>query len=264
RDLSLHDELQVTPSEANFDAYHGGELLGLSSDSYATLKVRLLDRFPHERAGLERFFREVEVHGKNGYLQFEILKGTYTPELEDLRYARKQLKPLTVAEAFARRFADPLLREVLAAPCVYVGGFAEDVGYPYYLHLLYATLVCGNAYVRGGSQALSDALVRRVREAGGDVRLRTEVLRVLLDGDRPRGVETKSGTFLGRQVYFNAAPQFAVERLLPAVPELAGVKAKLVDLRPSYSTTTVYVATDVDPESLGLTASEVMVLSPDL
>src|SRR5207237_10032806 len=156
RDLCLLHALQVTASEAHFDAYHGGELLGLSSDSYATLKVRLLERFPHERTGLERFFREVEVHGKNGYYQFEILKGTYAPELEDLRYARKHLKPFTVAEAFAARFADPLLREALAAPCVYVGGFPEDVGYPYYLHLLYATLVRGNSYVRGRSQARSD------------------------------------------------------------------------------------------------------------
>jgi all-trans-retinol 13,14-reductase len=264
RDLGLHNDLQVMPSEAHYDAFHGGERLPLSSDSYPTLKAKLVERFPHERTALEAFFREIEVHGKNGYYQFEILKGTYTPELEDLRYARKHLKPFTVAEAFARRFHDPLLREVLAAPSVYVGGFPEDVGYPYYLHLLYATLVCGNSYVHGGSQALSDALVRRVQQAGGEVRLRTEVVRVLLDGDRPRGVETKAGTFLGRQIYFNAAPHFVVERLLPPVPELDLVKTKLAGLRPSYSTTTVYLETDAAPESLGLTTSELMVLSPDL
>jgi all-trans-retinol 13,14-reductase len=264
RDLRLGDDLELTRSEAHFDAFHGGELLPLSSASYAGFKARLLGRFPHERAGLERFFREVEVHGKNGYYQFEILKGTYAPELEDLRYSRKHLKPFTVAEAFAARFADPLLREALAAPCVYVGGFPEDVGYPYYLHLLYATLVCGNSYVRGGSQALSDALVRRVREAGGEVRLRTEVVRVLLDGGRPCGVETTAGTFLGRQVYLNTAPHFALERLLPPLPELGPVKGKLAALRPSYSTTTVYLETDAPPEALGLTASELMVLSPGL
>src|SRR5438309_727503 len=206
RDLGLDDDLQVTRSEAHFDAYHGGELLPLSSDSYVTLKTRLFDRFPHERASLEKFFHEIEVHGKNGYYQFEILKGTYTPELEDLRYARRHLKPFTVAEAFASRFGDPLLREVLTAPCVYVGGFPDDVGYPYYLHLLYATLVCGNAYVHGGSQALSDALARRIREAGGEVRLRTEVVQVVPRGDQLCAVETKHGTLLGRQVYLNAAP----------------------------------------------------------
>jgi phytoene dehydrogenase-like protein len=42
------------------------------------------------------------------------------------------------------------------------------------------------------------------------------------------------------------------------------VKTKLAALRPSYSTTTVFLETDVPPESLGLTASELMVLSPDL
>jgi all-trans-retinol 13,14-reductase len=264
RDLGLGDDLRVTRSEAHFDAYHGGEHLRLSSDNYDTLKARLLDRFPHESEALGVLFREVEVHGRNGYLQFEILKGTYEPEVEDLRYARKNLKPYTVAEAFERRFRDPLLREALAAPAVYVGGFPQDIGYPYYLHLLYATLVCGNSYVKGGSQALSDALVRRIERSGGEVRLRTEVTRVLLDGDRACGVETKAGTFLGREVYFNAAPHFAIERLLPPVPELENVRLKVADLKPSYSTTTVYLETDVPPEELGLTASELMVLSPDL
>jgi phytoene dehydrogenase-like protein len=264
RELRLVDDLEVTRSEAHFDAFHNGELLRLSSDCFDTLKSRLLARFPHESEALGVFFREVEVHGRNGYLQFEILKGAYTPEVEDLRYARKELRPFTVAEAFERRFRDPLLRETLASPVVYVGGFPEDVGYPYYLHLLYATLVCGNSYVRGGSQALSDALVRRIRAAGGDVRLRTEVTRVLLDGDRACGVETTAGTFLGRAVYFNAAPQFALERLLPPLPQLETVKVKVADLRTSYSTTTVYLRTDVPPEELGLNASETMVLSPDL
>ena len=49
-----------------------------------------------------------------------------------------------------------------------------------------------------GSQELSNILAGRIREAGGDVLLRTEVRRVLVDDeDRAYGVETDRGTFLG-------------------------------------------------------------------
>jgi all-trans-retinol 13,14-reductase len=260
-ELGLSKELELVQPAGYFDAHHQGEVIRLSNH-YDTFKTQVVTRFPAERSALEAFFREIEVHGKNGYYQFQIMSGAYTPQVEDLRYARKHLKPLTVAEAFASRFRDPLLKEILAAPAVYVGGFAEDFGYLYYLHVLYATLVCGNAYPLGGSQELSNRLADRVRAAGGEVRLRTEVEQVLVD-DRCRayGVETKSGRFLGRQIYLNAAPHFALDRLLPQLPVLDDVKGKLRQLTPSWSTTTVYAETDVPPEELGFTATESMIVA---
>src|SRR5262249_48673990 len=164
----------------------------------------------------------------------------YLPDAEDLSYARRHLRRLNVADAFAARFSDPVLRAVLAGPCLYVGGFPEDLSYQYYLHLLYSTLVCGNAYVQGGSQALSDALVRKIEAAGGQVQLRTGVTRILVDDQRRAiGVETSAGTILGRRVHINAAPQFAVNHLLPEVAGMEKVKERLAALKPSFSTTTV-------------------------
>jgi phytoene dehydrogenase-like protein len=261
--LGLFEDLEMMRPEIYFDAHHRGETIRLSN-RYETFKVQVVARFPAEAEALAAFFREIEVHGKNGYYQFQILDGTYTPEVEDLRYARKHLKALNVSEALARRFADPLLREILAVPGIYVGGFAEDLGYLYYLHVLYATLVCGTGYPRGGSQELSDVLVGRIRAAGGEVLLNTEVARVLVDDeDHAYGVETDRGTFLGRQIYLNASPHFALNRLLPPTPALEGPKAKLETLAPSWSTTTVYAETDVPPEDLGITASEVMVIAEE-
>src|SRR5471032_467831 len=262
-DLGLLDDLEMIRPEIYFDAHHRGETLRLSNH-YETFQAQLLARFPAAAEALAAFFREIEVHGKNGYFQFQIIDGTYTPEVEDLRYARKHLKALGVSEALAQRFADPLLREILAAPGIYVGGFAEDLGYLYYLHVLYATLFCGTGYPRGGSQELSDVLAGRVRSAGGEVLLRTEVARVLVDDEgHAYGVETNRGTFLGRQIYLNTSPQFALNRLLPPSTALDGAKAKLEALAPSWSTTTVYVETDVPPEELGFTASEAMIVADD-
>jgi phytoene dehydrogenase-like protein len=262
--LGLWDELTLRPSQVHCDACFPDQRVRLSSHSYEEFQSRLRAEFPHEREGLSVFFRDVEVHGKNGYHLFQILKGEYVPDPDDLAYARRHLRRLNVSEAFEARFTDPRLRAVLAGPCLYVGGFPEDLSYQYYLHLLYSTLVCGNAYVQGGSQALSDALVRKIEAAGSQVHLRTEVARILVDGERRAfGVETSAGTFLGRQVHVNAAPQFAVDRLLPAVPGMEKVRERLTALKPSFSTTTVYLQTDQPPDALGLDADELMVFPAD-
>lgn len=46
---------------------------------------------------------------------------------------------------------------------------------------------------RGGAQAITDALLRRLGEAGGGVRCGARVRRIVLDGGRAVGVETASG-----------------------------------------------------------------------
>jgi phytoene dehydrogenase-like protein len=190
------------------------------------------------------------------------MDGSFRPDIPQLRFAHKHLRRVTVAEKFQELFSSPLPREILAAPAIYVGGFPEDFSYLYYLHVLYATLVRGNAYIRRGSQHLSNVLVKRVKDSGGDVRLRTEVQRILVDGsNHAYGVETNRGTFLGNQIYINASPHYALDHLFPQLDCLPPVQEKLRDLKPSWSTTTLYAVTDRPPEELGLTSSEMMVLS---
>ncbi len=48
--------------------------------------------------------------------------------------------------------------------------------------------------VKGGMGALSDALVRSIADKGGEVRLRTPVKRIVVEGGRATGVELRDGT----------------------------------------------------------------------
>src|SRR3954454_19405925 len=107
-------------------------------------------------------------------------------------------------------------------------------------------------------------MVRKIEAVGGRGHLRTGVSRVLVDeNQRAIGVETSAGTFLGRRVYINASPQFAVDHLLPEVAGMEKVRERLAALKPSFSTTTVYLQTDQPPGALGLDADELMVFAVD-
>ncbi len=81
-------------------------------------------------------------------------------------------------------------------------GVGQEVGYP---------------AVRGGAQRLTDALVARLRDRGGDVRLGTEVTEVVVRGGRARGVRTAGGEELAatKAVLADVGAPALYERLLP-------------------------------------------------
>jgi phytoene dehydrogenase-like protein len=259
-ELGLERELGLKVPEDYFEAVLAGETLTLGNDP-EHVRHALRRRFPDEAEAIDRFFAEVDTHGRNGYYQFQLLEGSYEADFAELRYAHRHLKKITVSAALAARFRDPYLRELIAATGIYVGGYPEDLGYLYFLHVVYATLHKGNAYVRGASQRLSDVLTARIVDAGGAIMLGTNVQRILHDGaGQVTGVETAKGCFFAPRVYVNAAPHYAVGKLFDGGEQMAAVAEKLKLLRPSRSTTTVYATTDVAPGALGLASTETMVL----
>jgi all-trans-retinol 13,14-reductase len=260
--LGLLERLEFVYPATYFNASFGGGDLPLPNDPQGFLAA-LERRFPHQSAGLRAFFDDVMTHGKDAYFQFQIQTGEYEVDLPRLRQAYRTLRPLTALAGIRRFIDDPRLLDILCASAVYVGALPEELGYLYYLHVLYATLVCGNAYVRGGSQHLSDTLVDIIRKGGGEVLMRHAVEEVLIDGQqRAVGVRTRKGVFSAPSVYINAAPSYALAHLFPSnQAELREVRHTLATLRPSLATTTVYLVTDVAPAQLGLRHSEEMVFA---
>lgn len=263
-DLGLSEELEFIYPEHYFQVSLTTETVLLPNDPIQLMQV-LCEKYPLDRSGIEKFFADVALHGKNSYFQFQMMAGTYDVPISDLikqiRFAHKNFKTVTMNQAFQEMFASAELREVLSMPGGYVGGHPEDLGYLYYLHIVYATLFCGNAYVRGGSQQLSDALVRRIEAGGGKVMLRHPVERVEVDSNnRVTGVRTADQIYSSSQVYINAAPRYAIENLFdPALP-LKSVKDKLESLKPSWSTLTLYVVVDLDPAQYGLECTEIFLI----
>lgn len=263
RDLELTQALELVYPRDYFCAYQDGSVLPLANDAQQAQR-QLTERFAHQAEAIATFFEHVRTYGRNGYYQFQMLDGTFEPDMAQLRFAHRNLKHKTVRQALHELFDDPYLIEILAAPGIYVGGYSEDLGYLYYLHVVYATLNRGNAYVAGSSQRLSNLLAQRIEQAGGQVLLSTRVDGVLTDGrGNATGVRTNRGVFHSSQVYINASPHYAVQQLFEADVELAATREKLTALKPARSTTTVYLVTDLPPEQLGLEHSESMLFARD-
>lgn len=261
KELGLSEALNLVEHPDHFEACLKGETLTLGASPNSVRQV-LTARFPPDSEGIKQFFQEVEIHGRNSYYQFQIMSGDYDVDFKDLRYAHRHLKNISVADALAQRIDNGFLREILAAPSIYVGGYPEELSYLYFLHVVYASLYLGNAYVGGSSQHMSDLLVKRICDAGGQVMLGTKVTKVRpSDTGHGHVVETLRGSFTSDQVYINAAPHYVMTQLFEQCPELDATMKRLEGLKPSRSTTTLYLTTDVSPEELGLTSVETMIFA---
>lgn len=263
RELELDLALDLVYPDDYFCAYHDNAALPLANNAEQA-EQQLVIRFGHQSEAIATFFEHVRTYGRNGYYQFQMLDGSFEPDMAQLRFAHRNFKHKTVHEVLHELFDDPYLIEILAAPGIYVGGYPEDLGYLYYLHVVYATLNCGNAYIKGSSQRLSNLLVQRVEEAGGKIILSTHVNGVLCDGNgNVTGVRTSRGFFNSDLVYINASPHYALQNLFSLDTGLETTREKLRALKPARSTTTVYLVIDQPPAELGLQHTESMLFADD-
>jgi all-trans-retinol 13,14-reductase len=263
--LGAFDLLEWIFPNSLFEARHA-EMSVLLPKGGNEVEQLLKDRFPDCKEGVQQVFDDIRSHGFDAYMQFRTMAGEYEPDFKRLRYAHANLKTITVANAIADRVADPVLREILSLPCIYVGAFAEQTSYLYFLHVWYAAIFGQSAYVRGGSSALTAALVGRISALGGQFRTRSEVRHIVVDEEsmRAQGVVTDAGTVLAHEVVVNAAPRYAMDVLVnPALPGMANAREAIAEKRAAYSTTTLYLVFDAPPAGFGLSSPETMLVAPD-
>jgi C-3',4' desaturase CrtD len=135
-------------------------------------------------------------------------------------------KHLADTSARFRRFVDAQLQTFAQAP-------SDSCSYLYAAVALTEPLRPTHA-LRGGAQALADALVESIRKSGGSVRLDTTALRLAFDSQgRAGGVTLLSGETVGvsRAVVSNLTVWDTFGKLVGAERTPAHVRTQLKDLR---------------------------------
>lgn len=121
-----------------------------------------------------------------------------TAGLRDAAVVRRlpQLLPLltrSLDRHVARSFADPVLRQVLGYPAVFLG--ASPTTAPALYHLMsHLDLDEGVLYPRGGFTEVIAAVARVARRAGAELRTGAPVERILVEQGRATGIRRKDGT----------------------------------------------------------------------
>lgn len=258
RDLGIAD--QVAFRELNpdcIDRYVFPDYQTALCKGHAAWRDRLAADFPQERDGLDRYFKFMqEIHLATSAMNKRFSLANALPIAKALppllRYGRATLSRLL--DDFVR---EPLLRSALAGPCGDVGlppsrvsGLVHTMVLNHYLR--------GGYYPVGGSGAIRDAMIAKLKECGAELRRNAPVARVLFEKDRVAGVALPDGEeFRAPRVLFNADATKVFTEMMPPQYVPWSLKRKAKAMQHSLASMSVFMATDLDLAGMGLTDANV-------
>jgi phytoene dehydrogenase-like protein len=244
--------------ELNPDGYDH-VLLGEGAENrfdYPKGKARLVEslgaRFPREREGIAGYFDAVERISRelNAIMSIEGLADAAKLPFTAPTVARWVLR--SAGALIEHHVRDPKLRAVLGAQAGDHGLPPSQV--PAVIHAaVQAHYFGGGYYPRGGGGALPRAFIRALRRAGGDIKVRAEVSKILIEGGRAIGVRLADGTEIrAKAVVSNADPEVTLRRLVGVEHLSASERLRLARTKWSVSAISLFLATDLDLRARGL------------
>ena len=113
---------------------------------------------------------------------------------------------LSTREILNRTITDPLLIEMLLCPLMWYGNAREDdMDWGQFCIMFRSIFMEGFARPHEGVRLILRLLVRKYRELGGELKLRSGVKRIVVDGDRAVGVILDDGTEIqGKRILSSA------------------------------------------------------------
>ena len=213
------------------------------------LIAELKRHFPNEAAGIDGYFADLTAM-TSGLRNI----GNLSKPLQAAKGAGHILKWLraTGADLINAHITDPVLRGVLA-------GQSGDHGLPpsqvsAFMHAgITEHYLDGGFYPLGGAFTIPRAFVRALKKAGGEIRLKARVKRMLLEANQVIGVEMDSGEEIRSSVVIsNADPEVTFGQLIGRDKLPPRLKRKVDSVRYSTSCLSLFFATDMDLRAAGL------------
>lgn len=206
--------------------------------SAGTVLTRLLRRLDLDHPDLalgEQGFSQILLPGlrltfTNDFAHFEEEVGRAFPAERDgfaalvRRIGETKLGPGITSFASGRsvlteHLRDPLLIESLLLPtCFYGSAIEDDVDWTLFTVLFRGIFLEGLAHPAGGIRTLLNLLVKKLKSAGGEIRTRAGVRRILLRDGAAAGVELEDGTVLETDHVLSCAGYPETMRLCDATP----------------------------------------------
>jgi phytoene desaturase len=218
---------------------------------------RLKQRFPSEAAGIDRYMRLMKR------MSDELVWASPPHGLRDAVLLPARMPTvlrcgwLPLARFLDRCTRDPFLRAILSIQSGDHGMAPERA--PAVLHAgLQDYYIDGGCYPRGGGHAIPDALIRQIESLGGELRLGSEVERILIEGGRAIGVRLADGSELRADIVVsNADAGVTWGRLVAAEHQGARLRRRIARMRYSVSTLSLFLAVDMDLRAVGIDSGNV-------
>ncbi len=217
------------------------------------VQATLKQAFPHEKEAIASFFDLVYQYANDMVGAF-IFRD---PEPSREKYPRLYSYAFKNAgEVLNDFFSDPLLKAVLSVYWGYLGVSIDQLSFAYLAMVLWQYLEFKPYHVKGGSQALSNAIFNKFLSNGGSAKFNCGAKQILTTGDTVAGVITDRGDqIVCDYVVSNVSPIVTYGLMIgeEKIPENTITEVKSRQL--STSAMTMFIGFDCEPEQLGINES---------
>ena len=192
--LDLHDEVTYLPYDHFQRVVFPNHDFVLPKGT-AGFENYLSEQFPDEAAGIRALFAAMR-HVREGFEEIEALTLDADPDepLSPLMAAKypefADWTMTTLDELMDAHIRSPELKALVGNIWWYLGLPPSEMPALLYSVVGFGYMKYAGGYVRGSSQRLSDALVKKVEAAGGKLLLRTKAARILVSEGKTDGVIT--------------------------------------------------------------------------
>lgn len=257
--LGVLDDLEFVEIPELFRVVMPGTIdVRLETDK-AKVVAELQRHFPKEKEGIEKFFDLVYAFSTQMLSVFYFKDPDASREKYPILYEYGFKNCKEVLDSF---FSDPLLKAVVSVYWGYIGMPPNRLSFAY-LAILYFSFIEFKAFhVKGGSQAMSNAIVNKFLSYGGEVRFNCGVEKIEVENGAVKGVVTEHGERIStRAVLSNASPVATYLQLIDPehVPDPVHYEMRGRSL--SMSGFTLYMGLDCEPAELGIRDSTSFIMS---
>jgi len=242
--LGVAERVEFVPMDQDsFDTLHLPDLVFHMPVGWERYRQRLQEAFPQEARAIDR------------YIDFLMTAAGRAPApgrqpLQEL--LGKPASQCTLAEVFDALEMSQPLRHLLGY--LYATYATPPSKAPAVTHAMVIDHYVGGAYfVRGGGRPMVEALLSVIEDGGGEVRLRSKVERIIVEGGKAVGVGLASGEELRAPIILSNAD--AKRTFLEMVGEehlSAAFAQRVKGYRMALPLFIIYMAMEVDPSELGL------------
>ena len=216
----------------------------------------LTENFPDEAENITNFLAISEKLSMECFMMLPQMKKASDESMLKAscpNYVNYGLRPAkAVLDEF---FNNNDLKAIVAAYWCYLGMPPKDFPFSDLAIMLYAYASFKPCHIKGGSQAISSAMLESFLAAGGEVRFNCGAEKILTENKQVKAVTTEHGdTFTCKQVISNSSPLHTYNELLD-IPTPKQAANDMKSRRIGTSAFVLYLGLDCTPEELGITAA---------
>ncbi|MBV7562721.1 NAD(P)/FAD-dependent oxidoreductase [Pseudomonas sp. sia0905] len=264
--LGVLDKVQFIQEHALYRLVVPGELDVTLPASWSGIRSLLQELYPAESDAIERFMLVCEKVSLESFMTMpQARRANSEAALNSMcpYFVKYGFRP--AREVLDEFFSDAKLKHVLATYWLYLGVAPSMLPFSDLAVMLYAYAVFKPWHIKGGSQAMSNALVESFIEAGGEVRFNCAVQKIHTRDGRVSAVSLEGGeTVSCAAVVSNASPLITFNELLDLEQPPLPIREDFKSRRMGTSAFVIYLGLDCTPQELGVTtASSFIYETPD-